>query len=120
MRCAPSRVRSPSSCCARSATSTPGSQCSAARSRPPRRRDGAGVHDWIPGPLNRESSGELPLGVAEIAELYRLNARVSAADEDVLEADRPAVDELPPPRELAALLDELKRIEQVKPANPKL
>lgn len=83
-------------------------------------RDGAGVHDWIPGPLTVGASGELPLTVAEIAELYRLNARVSAADEDMLEAERPAAAELPPPREIAALLDELKRIEQARPASPKL
>lgn len=72
---------------------------------------GAGVHDWIPGPL----SPELPLGVAEIVELYRLNASVSASDEDLLDAERPAARDLPPPLELATLLDDLRRLEQAKP-----
>ena len=74
-------------------------------------RQAAGVHDWIPGPV----SPELPLTIAEIVELYRLNARVSATDEDVLDAERPAARDLPPPLELAKLLDGLKRIEQAKP-----
>src|SRR5215470_15901961 len=43
-------------------------------------REAAGVHDWIPGPV----SPDLPPTVAEIVELYRLNAHVSAADEELL------------------------------------
>ncbi|HEX3761255.1 MAG TPA: AAA domain-containing protein [Kofleriaceae bacterium] len=74
-------------------------------------RDAAGGHDWLPGPV----SPDLPLTVAEIALLYRLNARVSATDEELLGAERPTVDDLPPPAELAALLDELRRIEQSRP-----
>ena len=75
-------------------------------------RDAAGAHDWIPGPVAADPG----LTVAELAELYRLNAQVAVADEDVLGAERPAVGDLPAPRELAALLDELRRIEQAKPA----
>jgi hypothetical protein len=77
-------------------------------------RHAAGIHDWIPGPV----SADLPLSVAEIVELYRLNGRVSASDEDLLDAERPAVSDLPPPRDVAALLDELKRIEHAKPGAP--
>lgn len=75
-------------------------------------RDGAGVHDWVPGPV----AEHLPVTVAEIAELYRLNARVSADDQDLLDAERPAVGDLPPPLELAAALDEIKRIERARPS----
>ncbi|HEY0990190.1 MAG TPA: AAA domain-containing protein [Kofleriaceae bacterium] len=75
-------------------------------------REAAGVHDWIPGPV----SADLPLSVAEIDELYRLNARVLASDEELLDAERPAVNDLPPPRDVAALLDELKRLEHARPA----
>jgi hypothetical protein len=71
-------------------------------------RDAAGVHDWIPGPV----SPDLPVTVAELVELYRLNAQVTAADEELLGAERPTVADLPPPAALAALLDELRRIEQ--------
>ncbi|HMG54470.1 MAG TPA: hypothetical protein VK601_13330, partial [Kofleriaceae bacterium] len=39
----------------------------------------------------------------------------SATDEEVLDAERPAARDLPPPLELAKLLDGLKRIEQAKP-----
>ncbi|HSS01830.1 MAG TPA: AAA domain-containing protein [Kofleriaceae bacterium] len=80
-------------------------------------RQAAGVHDWIPAPV----SADLPLSVAEILELYRLNGRVSESDEDLLDAERPAVTDLPTPREVAALLDEVRRIDQAKPgASPKL
>ncbi|TMQ05120.1 MAG: hypothetical protein E6J91_41380 [Deltaproteobacteria bacterium] len=75
-------------------------------------RDAAGVHDWIPGPVG----ADLPFTVAEIAELYQLNARIAAGDEELFDAERPGVSDLPPPLELAALLDELRRIEQVRPA----
>jgi hypothetical protein len=75
-------------------------------------REAAGIHDWIPGPV----SAELLPSVTEIEELYRLNARVSASDEELLDAERPSVTDLPPPRYVAALLDELKRLENAKPA----
>lgn len=75
-------------------------------------RQAAGAHDWIPGAV----SADLQVSVAEIEELYRLNAQVSASDEDLLESERPAVADLPPPRDVAALLDDLKRLEHVKPA----
>jgi hypothetical protein len=72
----------------------------------------AGVHEWIPGPLH----GVVALSIDEINELYRLNAAVSAADEQLLVAERPAVSDLPPPADLATLLDELKRSEHARPA----
>jgi hypothetical protein len=76
-------------------------------------RDAAGAHDWLPGAV----SPELPLTIAELAELYRLNARVAAAEEELLDAERPAVDDLPSPLALASLLDELRRIEQARGAS---
>jgi hypothetical protein len=79
-------------------------------------RDAAGAHDWLPGPIRPD----LPVTVAELAELYQLNARVPAADEELLEAERPAVDDLPQPLALAGLLDELRRIEQARAGASKL
>ncbi|HET7503846.1 MAG TPA: AAA domain-containing protein, partial [Kofleriaceae bacterium] len=78
-----------------------------------RMQQAAGVDDWIPGPV----SPDLPLSVAELVELYHLNAQVAAADEELLAAERPAVGDLPSPRELATLLDELRRIEQARPGD---
>src|SRR5262249_43376582 len=58
----------------------------------------------------------LAISVEEVHELYRLNAAVSAGDEDLLAAERPAVQDLPAPAELASLLDALKRSEQARPS----
>ena len=74
-------------------------------------RDAAGQHDWLPGPITADA---LP-SLAELAELYRLNTQIQAADEELLDAERPAAADLPAPRELAAVLDEQKRLAHGKP-----
>ena len=66
-----------------------------------------------PGPVR----DDLGLTIDELGELYRLNKSVSASDEELLGAERPAVKDLPAPAEVAALLDDLKRGESARP-NP--
>ena len=73
----------------------------------------AGRYDWLPGPVR----DDLGLTIDELGELYRLNKSVSASDEELLGAERPAVKDLPAPAEVAALLDDLKRGESARP-NP--
>ena len=73
----------------------------------------AGRYDWLPGPVR----DDLGLTIDELGELYRLNKSVSASDEELLGAERPAVKDLPAPAEVAALLDNLKRGESARP-NP--
>ncbi len=71
-----------------------------------------GADDWIPGPL--ADGAELPLPREELEELYGLNEKVSADDEKLLGSDLPGLAALPPPREFAALFDDLARLERSK------
>jgi len=68
-------------------------------------KEGAGLHDWIPGPVTPGES--LPLTPAEVVELYQTNARVSPADERALRSTRPELGALPSPGEFRAAMDAL-------------
>lgn len=71
-----------------------------------------GSGDWIPGPL--EHVTELPLSEDEIEELYELNARLAADDEQFFDSEFPDLDALPNPREFAEHFDETAELEKTK------
>ena len=68
-----------------------------------------GHHDWIPGSVGPAT--ELPLPVDEVRELYALNETLSREDESVLASPLPDPEQLPHPREFAALFDEIVKLE---------
>jgi very-short-patch-repair endonuclease len=68
-------------------------------------RDGRGKDDWIPGPA--KVGHGLPLDEREVAELYRTNRLVSAADEDDLAATLPNPELLMPAQDFSALVRDL-------------
>ena len=69
---------------------------------------GRGVHDWIPGPA--EPGCELPLSERELAELYRTNVTVSAADEAELSGSLPDAARLPSPDDFDNLVSDRTRL----------
>jgi hypothetical protein len=71
-----------------------------------------GKHDWIPGPVAADA--ELPLDVAEFAELYELVAELSAEQESMAGAELPDAAAFPTPKDFAALLDELAALEKAR------
>jgi DNA polymerase III delta prime subunit len=68
-----------------------------------------GKHDWIPGPVGPAT--ELPLTVDEVAELYALNETLSREDEAILASPLPDPEQLPTPKDFAALFDEIVKLE---------
>jgi len=68
-----------------------------------------GHHDWIPGPVG--PAVELPLPVDDVRELYALNETLSREDESVLASPLPDPEQLPHPKEFAALFDEIVKLE---------
>jgi very-short-patch-repair endonuclease len=66
---------------------------------------GAGVHDWIPGPVRMGSA--LPLTGSELAGLYRTNRTLTPEDEAELRLPLPEVTQLWPPEEVKRLLADL-------------
>ncbi len=74
--------------------------------------EGKGAHDWIPGPI--KENAEVPLGAAELKDLYALNAKVTAEDEAMFEAGLPELEKLPAPKQFAALFDDINQLERKK------
>ncbi|MHC4548184.1 MAG: AAA domain-containing protein [Planctomycetota bacterium] len=68
-----------------------------------------GHHDWIPGPVGPGT--ELPLTPEEVEELYALNGTLSREDESILSAPLPDPEQLPGPKDFAALFDEIAKVE---------
>ena len=71
-------------------------------------KQGVGVEDWIPSPINLGET--LPLSHAEVVALYQTNTRVSLNDERELNAARPDNATLPPPKEFRELVEELRAL----------
>jgi very-short-patch-repair endonuclease/energy-coupling factor transporter ATP-binding protein EcfA2 len=71
-------------------------------------RNGLGVHDWIPGPLEDAELGQVcPLSVAELMWLYASSTQISAADEKSLSLGVPPCTDLVTPQQFAELVAEL-------------
>ncbi|MHC4729350.1 MAG: AAA domain-containing protein, partial [Planctomycetota bacterium] len=68
-----------------------------------------GHHDWIPGPIGPAT--EVPLSVDEVRELYALNETLSREDASILGSPLPDPEQLPHPKEFAALFDEIVKLE---------
>jgi hypothetical protein len=68
-------------------------------------KEGVGVDDWIPSPVDL---GEIaPLSHAEVVALYQTNARVSLEDEQALHLHRPDVTTIPTPKQFSELVEEM-------------
>ena len=71
-------------------------------------KQGVGIQDWIPSPINLGET--VPLSHAEVVALYQTNARVSLNDERELNAIRPDSATLPTPKEFRELVEELSAL----------
>ena len=74
--------------------------------------DQKGLHDWIPGPIT--DGAEIPMTPQELRDLYSLGGKVSAEDERLLSAQLPDIENLPAPKDFAALFDDINQLERRK------
>ena len=74
--------------------------------------DQKGLHDWIPGPVS--GGAEIPLTPQELRDAYTLGVTVSAEDEKMLTSELPDIEQLPTPKEFAALFDDINQLERKK------
>ena len=73
-------------------------------------REGAGKHDWIPGPL--AFGNPLPLTVNELLDLYSTNKAVTDEDERELSASLPSPDSLLSPLDFAQIVAQRQGLQQ--------
>ena len=77
-------------------------------------RNGRGVHDWIPGPLEQVELGKIcPLSVSDLMWLYASQKNLSREDEATLVDGVINHTEIPNPSEFSTLVKDLDRNKQI-------